>query len=57
MRNVYRFVIRKPPRRRKPERSSLRWKNNFEMDAVDQLASDGIHGCTFGALENSEFVD
>jgi len=27
------------------------------MDAVDQLASDGIHGCTFGAHENSDFID
>lgn len=57
MRNMYRFVIRKPPRKRTPERSSLRWKNNFEMDAVDQLASDGFYRCIFGAHENSEFVD
>jgi len=50
-------VIRKHLRKRTPERAGLRWKNNFDMDAVDQLASDGIHGCTFGAHENSEFVD
>jgi hypothetical protein len=54
---VYRFVIRKPPRKRPPDRASLRWKNNFEMDAVDQLALDGIHKCTLGTHEKSEFVD
>jgi hypothetical protein len=56
MRNVYRFLIRKPARKRTPERSSLRWKKNFDMDEVDQLAADGIHRCTFGTHENSEFV-
>jgi len=27
------------------------------MDAVDQLALDGIHKCTLGTHEKSEFVD
>jgi hypothetical protein len=27
------------------------------MDAVDQLASDGIHCCTSGAHGNSEFIN
>lgn len=57
MRNVCSFVIRKPPRKRPREISSLRWKNSLEMDAVHQLASDGIHGRTLGAHEKREFID
>jgi hypothetical protein len=52
VRSVYGFMIRKPPRKRPPERLSL----IIQMDAVDQLASEGIHWCTFGALKNGEFI-
>jgi len=27
------------------------------MSAMDQLASEGFHRCTFGPHENSEFID
>jgi hypothetical protein len=51
MRNMYRFVIRNPLRKRQPERSSFRWKNNFEVDAVDQLIQMGFVDALFEPMK------